>query len=225
MSLKFALLGLIALKPSSGYDIKRVIDRSVFFIWNVTGPQIYNTLRVLREEGLVTSEAITQKGKPDKQMHTITALGKKAIADYAGEPIRAAVTRDEVLLRIFFGNFASEDIVNRELEAYLDRIRHERAFMEATEARINAHPGPRHDARRFQLLSLRMKVAQYRAMESELARFCRLDLRRNPLDPAEVERKASIEHRAPLSLVKPVEPGGKTPGLVRPRAGRKQAAS
>ena len=29
MSLKFALLGLIALKPSSGYDIKRVIDRTV----------------------------------------------------------------------------------------------------------------------------------------------------------------------------------------------------
>ena len=62
--------------------------------------------------------------------------------------------------------------------------------MEATEARINAHPGPRHDARRFQLLSLRMKVAQYRAMEFELARFCRLDLRRNQLDPAEVERIA-----------------------------------
>jgi hypothetical protein len=60
-------------------------------------------------------------------------------------------------------------------------------------------------------------------MESELARFCRLDLRRNPLDPAEVERKASIEHRAPLSLVNPVEPSSKTPSLVRPRAGRKQA--
>jgi hypothetical protein len=43
--------------------------------------------------------------------------------------------------------------------------------MEATEARINAHPGGKHEARRFQLLSLRIKVGQIRAMEQELVRF------------------------------------------------------
>lgn len=171
MSLKFALLGLIALKPASGYDIKRVIDRSVYFVWNVTGPQIYNTLRVLREEGLVSSEDVPQQGKPDKQVHTITAKGERALQEFANEPIRAAVTRDELLLRIFFGNFADEAVIVRELGACLDRMRHERAFMEATEARILAHPGERHAAREFQLLSLRLKVAQYRAMEQELARF------------------------------------------------------
>lgn len=171
MSLKFALLGLIALKPASGYDIKRIIDRSIYFVWNVTGPQIYNTLRMLREEGLVSSESIPQQGKPDKQVHTITAKGAQALQEFANEPIRASVTRDELLLRIFFGNFADDEVVVRELGAYLDRMRNERAFMEATEARILAHPGERHKAREFQLLSLRLKVAQYRAMEQELARF------------------------------------------------------
>jgi DNA-binding PadR family transcriptional regulator len=171
MSLKFALLGLIALKPSSGYDIKRIIDRSIYFVWNVTGPQIYNTLRTLREEGLVSSKSVAQQGKPDKQVHTITAKGTKALHEFANEPIRAAVSRDEVLLRIFFGNFADDAVVMRELGAYLDRIRNERAFMEATRARIEAHPGERHKAREFQLLSLRLKVAQYRAMELELGRF------------------------------------------------------
>jgi DNA-binding PadR family transcriptional regulator len=171
MSLKFALLGLIALKPASGYDIKRIIDRSIYFVWNVTGPQIYNTLRTLREEGLVSSEAIAQQGKPDKQVHTITPKGLQALQEFANEPVRASVTRDDVLLRIFFGNFADDAVVVRELGAYLDRIRNERAFMEATEARIQAHPGERHKAREFQLLSLRLKVAQYRAMEQELTRF------------------------------------------------------
>ena len=171
MSLKFALLGLIALKPASGYDIKRIIDRSIYFVWNVTGPQIYNTLRTLRDEGLVSGEAVTQVGKPDKQIHTITPKGLQALQEFANEPVRAAITRDEVLLRIFFGNFADDEVVVRELGAYLDRIRNERAFMEATEARIQAHPGERHRAREFQLLSLRLKVAQYRAMEQELAKF------------------------------------------------------
>jgi PadR family transcriptional regulator AphA len=171
MSLRFALLGLLAVEPASGYDLKRAINRSTYFIWNATGPQIYNTLHKLREEGYINSEALPQTGKPDKQIHTITAAGRAALKEFTSEPIRASVTRDEVLLRIFFGNFANKNTIKREIEAYLDRIRHERAYMEATKARIDAHPGRRHNARRFQLLSLRIKVAQYRAMEQELTSF------------------------------------------------------
>ena len=175
MSLRFALLGLLAVEPASGYDLKRAINRSTYFIWNATGPQIYNTLHKLREEGYLTSESLPQKGKPDKQIHTITASGRAALKQFMSEPIRAAVTRDEVLLRIFFGNFASRSTIKRELEAYLDRIRRERTFMEATKARIDAHPGRKHEARRFQLLSLRIKVAQIKAMEAELVGFLKSD--------------------------------------------------
>lgn len=171
MSLRFALLGLLAVEPASGYDLKRAIDRSTYFIWNATGPQIYNTLHKLREEGYVTSESLPQTGKPDKHIHTITPKGRTALQDYVSEPVRASVTRDEVLLRIFFGNFANKKTIRRELESYLDRIRQERTYLEATRARVDAHPGRRHEARRFQLLSLRLKVAQYRAMEQELISF------------------------------------------------------
>lgn len=171
MSLRFGLLGLLALEPRSGYDLKRTIDRSTYFIWNATGPQIYNTLHKLHADGYITSRSLAQKGRPDKHVHTITPRGLTALRDFISEPIRSAVTRDEVLLRIFFGNFASKQTIRRELEAYLDRIRHERSSMESTEARITAHPGRKHEARRFQLLSLRIKVAQYRATEQELLAF------------------------------------------------------
>jgi PadR family transcriptional regulator AphA len=146
MSLRFALLGLLAVQPASGYDLKRAINRSTYFIWNATGPQIY-TLHNLRAEGYITSKALPQTGKPDKQIHTITGSGRAALKAFMGEPIRASVTRDEVLLRIFFGNFATGKAIRRELGAYLDRIGRERATMEATETRINAHPGGRHEAR------------------------------------------------------------------------------
>jgi PadR family transcriptional regulator AphA len=180
MSLRFALLGLLAVQPASGYDLKRAIDRSTYFIWNATGPQVYNTLHSLREEGFITSRSQPQQGKPDKHIHTITKAGRAALKEFMGKPIRASVTRDEVLLRIFFGNFAPEIAMKRELEAYLERIRKERETMEATEARITAHPGARHEARRFQLLSLRIKVGQIRAMEQELLRF----LKENGRKPA-----------------------------------------
>ncbi|MCB1472899.1 MAG: PadR family transcriptional regulator [Rhodobiaceae bacterium] len=172
MSLKFALLGLISIKPASGYDLKRTIERSIYYIWNATSPQIYATLRKLREEGFITSESLPQQGKPDKQMHTITAEGESALAAFVREPIHASVTRDEVLLRVFLGNFIEPQDMRGELLAYLDRVREERAYLESVEARIRAHPGPRAQARTYQLLSLRLKVAQLRATETELMAFC-----------------------------------------------------
>lgn len=179
MSLKFALLGLIALEPRSGYDIKRIVDSSIHFIWNVTGPQIYVTLRSLRDEGLISTKHVPQRGKPDKQIHSITKSGRVVLEQFANQHIRASVTRDEILLRVFFGNFANSTIVLHELQEYLARIRAERRFMEATEARVMAHPGTKHDARRFQLLSLRLKVAQWRSMERELQKFL-VEFRKRP---------------------------------------------
>ena len=171
MSLRFALLGLISMKPASGYDLKRTIERSIYFIWNATAPQIYTTLRSLREDDYISTEELTQRGKPDKQIHSITAKGRKALQAFVGEPIRSSVTRDEVLLRIFLGNFCDQDSMLRELQSYLDRIREERTYLESVEARICAHPGPNLSARRFQLLSLRIKTAQSRATERELMDF------------------------------------------------------
>lgn len=171
MSLRFALLGLISIKPASGYDLKRTIERSIYFIWNATAPQIYNTLRSLREDDYISTEELAQRGKPDKQIHTITDKGREALQAFVGEPIRSSVTRDEVLLRIFLGNFCEQDPMVHELQSYLERVREERNYLESVEARICAHPGPNLAARRFQLLSLRIKTAQARATERELMDF------------------------------------------------------
>jgi PadR family transcriptional regulator, regulatory protein AphA len=172
MSLKFALLGLIANQPASGYDLKRTIERSIYFIWNATAPQIYNTLAKLREDGLIRSEAMPQQGRPDKQIHSITPAGRAALEAFVSEPIRASVTRDEVLMRVFLGNFADPRAMQAELLAYLDRIREEREYLEGVESRVLAQPARKRAARTFQLLSLRLRVAQYRATEAELAAFC-----------------------------------------------------
>lgn len=180
MSLKFALLGLVSIRPASGYDLKRSIERSIYYIWNATSPQIYSTLRKLRDEGFITTEYLPQQGKPDKQIHTITATGREALYRFVSEPIRSSMTRDEVLLRIFLGNFTDDRIMREELRAYVERIREDRAYLEGVEARITAHPGDHLEARKYQLLSLRVRVAQYRAMEEELSAFLSLEGKEMP---------------------------------------------
>jgi hypothetical protein len=69
--------------------------------------------------------------------------------------------------------------------------------MEATEARVTAHPGAKHAARRYQLLSLRIKVAQIRAMEQELVRFLAVDTAKAP-----ARRAPDGNGRAPTRLKK-----------------------
>lgn len=170
MSLKFALLGLVSLRPMSGYEIKQTIERSIFYIWNVTGAQIYNTIKSLQKDGLIESEDVPQQGRPDKQIHSITETGRAALAAEGSSPIQNEQLRDKVLLRIFFGNFAEPGAMPREIDAYMDRIREEIAYLESVERRVTANPGTNHEARHFQLLSLRLKVAQLRATLEELLR-------------------------------------------------------
>lgn len=171
MSLRFAILGLVEQQgPMSGYDIKQTVERSIFYIWNVTGAQIYNTLKDLRQRGLLTAETVPQEGRPDKQMHTITDSGRKALAEEADAPIHDEALRDKVLLRIFFGNQADPETMAREIAAYMARMRAEIEYLESVERRVSANPGPKHAARHFQLLSLRLKVAQLKGMEDELRR-------------------------------------------------------
>jgi hypothetical protein len=58
----------------------------------------------------------------------------------------------------------------REIEAYMARIHQEIDYLESVERRVLANPGSQHAARHFQLLSLRLKVAQLRGMEEEFRR-------------------------------------------------------
>lgn len=171
MSLKFAILGLLEQQgPQSGYDIKRTVERSIFYIWNVTGAQIYNALRDMRGKGLVSAETVAQNGRPDKHLHHITDDGRAALAEEADSPIRDEALRDKVLLRVFFGNQGDPEAMAREIEAYMARIRQEIDYLESVERRVLANPGSQHAARHFQLLSLRLKVAQLRGMEDEFRR-------------------------------------------------------
>ena len=56
MSLKFALLGLLAENPKYGYEIKRQFEGALGNVWSVSYGQLYPTLRWLSELGWVTKK-------------------------------------------------------------------------------------------------------------------------------------------------------------------------
>jgi PadR family transcriptional regulator, regulatory protein AphA len=75
MNLRLTILGLLSWKPSSGYDLKRIIGDSAIFYWSGNNNQVYKNLIELRKEGLVTYQVQVQESLPAKKIYSITDEG------------------------------------------------------------------------------------------------------------------------------------------------------
>ncbi|MGE5333582.1 MAG: PadR family transcriptional regulator [Nitrososphaerota archaeon] len=99
--LAYALLGLLARAPCSGYDLIRRMEEPVGFFWHARRSQIYPELARLEDAGLVVHTVVEQQERPDKKVYEITEAGRAALAAWATEPMRIPAERDEFMLKIF----------------------------------------------------------------------------------------------------------------------------
>lgn len=75
MSLRHALLGLLAEAPMSGYDLTKRFEHSLGRIWPARHNQIYTELNKLLDEGLIT---LADYGPRGRKIYTIAAAGLTA---------------------------------------------------------------------------------------------------------------------------------------------------
>jgi len=100
---EYAVLGMLALGPGSGYDLKKRIEGSVAHFWSESYGQIYPALRELRTRGWIRRRAGRSGGRRDRHVYEITERGREALASWRAEPPRDAPFRNELLLKLFFG--------------------------------------------------------------------------------------------------------------------------
>jgi PadR family transcriptional regulator AphA len=139
-----AVLGLLALRRRSGYEIKQTIDRTTRFFWNASYGQIYPELRRLAAAGLVEGEA-APRGQRARTVYGLTEEGRRRLDEWLREPDFRVDVRDEGLLKLFFA-----DLLPREDALELLRIRraaHQRILeqlqqIEAGPAFVGGHAFP-----------------------------------------------------------------------------------
>lgn len=102
-SSRFAILGMLSLGPQSGYDIKKLIDRSIAHFWSESFGQIYPILRGLEADGLAERRSHRGEGKPDRYVYSITPRGQAELRRWLTRPSRPESFRSELLLRLFLG--------------------------------------------------------------------------------------------------------------------------
>ncbi|MEW5852099.1 MAG: PadR family transcriptional regulator [Myxococcota bacterium] len=117
---QFVILGILSIRPASGYDIQKAIQSSTSFFWTESYGQIYPTLERLLEQGLVRARKDVGSGRR-RTTYSITAEGRRAFDAWIRAPYQPTVERNELLLKVFFGRLAEPAVT----AAHLRRARQE----------------------------------------------------------------------------------------------------
>ncbi len=104
MSLRYAILGFLTIRPLSGYDIKRFFNASVRHFWTADQAAIYRTLAELEGDELVGHERVEQQTRPDRKEYHITPLGVQAFDAWVAQPAPTVARREPLLLKLFFAS-------------------------------------------------------------------------------------------------------------------------
>jgi DNA-binding PadR family transcriptional regulator len=103
MSIKYAILAILAERDRHGYELKSSFDEKVGEFWSLNFGQIYSTLDRLEKEELVTHDREMQEKRPDRKIFSITSLGKKELAQWLATPVsKIRALRDEFFIKLVF---------------------------------------------------------------------------------------------------------------------------
>ena len=96
------ILGMLAERPRSGYEIKQLVDNSARFFWAASYGQIYPELKRLEDAGLIRGSDASQ-GARQRTVFKLTAKGQtRRRASGSDATPQVFELRDEGLLKLFF---------------------------------------------------------------------------------------------------------------------------
>jgi PadR family transcriptional regulator, regulatory protein AphA len=95
-----ALLGLIAHRPMSGYDLAKVFDSTLANVWSAKHSQIYPELMTMLDDGVVE---VRDAGSRGRKEYAITDRGRQELVAWLASALPTSrLVRNEALLRTFF---------------------------------------------------------------------------------------------------------------------------
>lgn len=120
MSLKHALLGLLAEGPASGYELTKHFDLSLANVWSASHSQIYPELQRMAERGWIEAG---EEGARGRKEYRITDVGRAELRRWLTETEPQRTNRNEAMLRVFFLWILDRDEAADYLEAEAETYR------------------------------------------------------------------------------------------------------
>lgn len=197
-------------RPRSGYEIRKDLAAAAGTFWSESYGQIYPTLRGLARRGWVkrlpgaraaeprnrvgTPHGLRTKRRRTRIVYEITPRGIEALDRWLSEPPRAAPPRNELLIKLYFGDRDRVDApagwVKRLLAEETERLHHVRRMMETLPRGSHAHRSLRH-----WMMALEFVARQSEASVAWAQRtIATLDL----MQEAAARRRTAAQRRSPM---------------------------
>ncbi len=98
VSLRHALLGLLAVQPATGYELAQKFEASLGTAWHASHSQIYPELARLLDSGLIE---VVGEGARNSRTYAVTDAGHAEIRDWLLEGEANRAQRNETAVRWF----------------------------------------------------------------------------------------------------------------------------
>ena len=97
----YAILGLLAIKPWTTYELAQQMQRSLNHFWPRASSRIYEEPKRLARLGLAKATK-DRVGRRPRTTYAITPSGRRALRRWLGEPGAGPVVEFQALLKVFF---------------------------------------------------------------------------------------------------------------------------
>lgn len=138
MSLRHALLGMLADHPASGYDLTRLFDAAVGrHAWHARHSQIYPELNRMADRGLVT---VVDEGPRGRRTYDITDAGRTELRKWVRAYPASGVVRNEYALRLFLLGALEPEEARALLEEYAEAGEEQARLLRERRPELNRRP-------------------------------------------------------------------------------------
>lgn len=103
-----ALLGQLALREQSTYELVKAMGGNVRFFWPRAESHVYREVKRLTAAGLAAGER-GATGRRPRTVYRITPAGRGALADWLAQPPGGVALEHEPLLRVFIATSGSRE--------------------------------------------------------------------------------------------------------------------
>jgi DNA-binding PadR family transcriptional regulator len=181
----FAILGLLAIRPWTPYELAQQMDRSLGRLWPRAQSKIYEEPKKLAAAGLARAEH-DAVGRRPRTRYTITDEGRRALREWLETPSSPPALESEHLLKVFFAEHGSKEALSRTI-ASMRAWAEEQRQVHVDVARTYA-AGEGRFPERAAVLSLTGRfVFEFNEMVAAWAEWAEGIIARWPDDPAEAQ--------------------------------------
>jgi len=164
----YAILGLLALRPWTTYELAQQVRRSLGWFWPRAERKLYDDPKRLAEAGLARgTEEYT--GKRRRTVYTITAQGRRELRAWLGTPSAPPSWENEALVKVFFADGGDLESLRGTLTEMRDAARARLGELAGPASGEHPFPERRHLDEITMRLSRDLEEAQVRWAEWALA--------------------------------------------------------